>query len=70
MADTFDDYLKSFTESTLTIINSGHQIRDAINGTTAQAPAPTRQDNPIESKGVPLWVWILGAVIVYKKVLQ
>jgi hypothetical protein len=66
MSTSFSDYLNSFTESTLSIIHSRDKIQNALDGTTAQAPTDSRVDNPAPAAGVPVWAWVLGAVVVYK----
>lgn len=62
----FDDYLKAFTDGTLSLVNSKNQISAALNNTNANTPQDTRQDKPVSTAPIPMWLLLLGGFVVYK----
>lgn len=62
----FSGSLNSLTNSVLSVIGARNAVSAAWNGTNNSAPQPVAQTQ--QQASMPVWVWLIGAVLVYKVV--
>ena len=57
-------FLSGASSAISQIVKAGNDINASLQSSTITTNS--RTDSAVKNKGVPIWVWIVGAAIVYK----
>lgn len=63
---TFADMLSQGSNALASIVNAGNSIKSALGSSSVSKGAENNQS--AAKSGVPVWMWLIGAVVVYKVV--